>query len=294
MTAHKQSVTCSINDLPAQFYCTKDQATYYLEPTSNIIFQPTAPAVSQMNEYADDEYSEGVYKEYAAARELKIATALPRLAVIKKLAKGNRLLDVGCATGFFLEAAVKQGFDAQGVEFSTVAIAQARADIRARITRGDVNVLLQQQATEFDVVSAFDIVEHVQDPKRFLSQIFDILVPGGVLALSTPDTGHFLRYVMGSRWPMLQPMQHTYLFSKPGMADLLKRCGFVNVQVKTTHKVLTIDYLGDQMAATNPQIYRLYRSLRWLLPKPLRNRPFGVNIGELIAFAQKPHAQKTA
>jgi len=294
MTEHTQSVTCSINDLPAQFYCRKDQATYYLEPTSDIIFQATMPAVSQMNEYADDEYSAGVYKEYAAARELKIATALPRLAVIKQLAKGNRLLDVGCATGFFLEAAIEQGFDAHGVEFSAVAIAQARADIRARITRGDVNALLQQQPNEFDVVSAFDIVEHVQDPKKFLREIFDILAPGGALALSTPDTGHFLRYLMGSRWPMLQPMQHTFLFSKRSMAELLERCGFVNIQVRATYKVLTIDYLGDQMAATNPQVHRLYRSLRWVLPKPLRDKPLGVNIGEMIAFAQKPDAKKKA
>jgi SAM-dependent methyltransferase len=287
MTA-QPPLPCPINNLPARLYCTKGPATYYLEPTSGTIFQAKVPTVAQMSDYANQEYEAGVYKDYAAARDLKVATARPRLTAIKSLARGKRLLDVGCATGFFLEAAADQGFDVRGVEFSEVAISLARPDIRARIVCGDVNSLLKSETQKYDIVTAFDIIEHVQNPSVFLQEIREILTPGGLLVLSTPDTGHLLRYLMGSKWPMLQPMQHTVLFSKRGIASLLERCGYVNVRVETAYKVLALDYLANQLVATNPSLHHIYRGLRWIMPAPLRHRPFAVNIGELIAYAQTP------
>jgi 2-polyprenyl-3-methyl-5-hydroxy-6-metoxy-1,4-benzoquinol methylase len=281
------AVSCPINGLPSRFYCRKDGALYYLEPTSGTIFQAQMPSVGAMNQYADDEYASGVYREYAKSRSLKIATARPRVFAIKQRTTGNRLLDVGCATGFFMEAAEEAGFDVRGVEFSSVAISLARPDIRNRIVRGDVNALLSRETEKFDVVTAFDIIEHVQDPARFLRDIAEILRPGGVIAISSPDTGHVLRYLMGSKWPMLQPMQHTVLFSRRSIAALLERCGFQQVHVETARKVLTMDYLADQLAATNPGINRMYQALGWILPAALKRRPLGVNIGEFIAYARR-------
>jgi 2-polyprenyl-3-methyl-5-hydroxy-6-metoxy-1,4-benzoquinol methylase len=282
------TILSSVNGRPGRFYCKKGSAIYYLEPTSGLIFQAYAPSVADMRRYADQEYSSGAYKKYAEARDLKIATARPRVAAVKSQASGRRLLDVGCATGFFLEAAAAEGFVVHGVEFSNVAISLAREDIRANIICGDVKSLVKQGIDKFDVVTAFDIIEHVQDPVQFLEDIRKILVPGGLVALSTPDTGHFLRYLMGSKWPMLQPMQHTVLFSRRSIAALFERCGFVEVKLETAHKYLTLDYLGDQLAASNPTVHRLYRYLRRLLPVTFRSRAFRVNIGEFIAYARKP------
>ena len=188
----------------------------------------------------------------------------------------------------FLEIAAEQGFDVRGVEFSAVAISLARPDIRERIVCGDVNALPDRAAAEFDVVSAFDIVEHVQDPVKFLTDIREILVPGGILALSTPDTGHFLRYTMGSKWPMLQPMQHTILFSQRALGALLESCGYVDVMVEPARKVLTASYLAEQLAATNPTMHKFFQRFRWSISSLLRDRPFAVNIGEMLVYARKP------
>src|SRR4029077_3230003 len=105
MDAEAVTVACPINGLPARVFCRKGDATYYIEPESGTIFQDRMPSVGSMEQYVDNEYSSGAYREYAKSRDLKIATARPRLAAIRKLATGNRLLDVGCATGFFMEAA---------------------------------------------------------------------------------------------------------------------------------------------------------------------------------------------
>jgi 2-polyprenyl-3-methyl-5-hydroxy-6-metoxy-1,4-benzoquinol methylase len=287
MTVAAAPVLCPVNGLPARLYCRKGPAFYYLEPASGTIFQAEMPSVGAMSQYADDEYSSGVYREYAKSRDLKIATARPRLAAIKKRAKGNRLLDVGCATGFFMEAAADEGFEVRGVEFSNVAILLARPDIRDRIVRGDVNELPSREPEQFDVVTAFDIIEHVQSPANFLHELREILKPGGVLAISSPDTGHILRYLMGSKWPMLQPMQHTVLFSRRSITALLERSGFEDVQVETAHKVLTMDYLADQLTETNPSLSKTYQALSWIVPAPLRRKPVAVNIGEFVAYAQR-------
>src|SRR5215203_1064106 len=104
----REEIICPVNDRPAHVYCRKGQATYYIEPTTGMIFQAAMPSVSSMNQYADSEYSSGVYTEYAESRDLKIETAKPRLEIIKAMGSGRRLLDVGCATGFFLELAQEQ------------------------------------------------------------------------------------------------------------------------------------------------------------------------------------------
>lgn len=287
MNSAGTSVLCPINGLPARPYCRKDRAQYYLEPASGTIFQAQTPSVDAMNQYADDEYSSGAYRKYANSRDLKVATARPRLAAIKQRAKGGRLLDVGCATGFFMEAAAAEGFDVHGVEFSSVAIGLARPDIRARIVRGDVNALRSRESEPFDVVTAFDIIEHLQNPAGFLRDIREILRPGGLLAISSPDTGHALRYLMGSRWPMLQPMQHTVLFSRRGIAAVLENCGFEDVRVESAHKVLTMDYLADQLGLTNPGLNRAYQAVSWVVPGMLRRKALAVNIGEFVAYAQR-------
>jgi SAM-dependent methyltransferase len=240
-----------------------------------------------MSAYAEEQYSTGAYKDYASAARLKIETFERRIDLLKRLSARGRILDVGCACGFFIEAALKHGFDAYGIEFSKEAVALAREEIRPRITIGDVNLLRERGEDQFDVVVAFDIIEHTQNPLKFLAEIRQILRPGGWLMLATPDTGHFLRYLMGRRWPMLQPLQHTYLFSKAAMRFALAKAGYENIGVRKADKSLTLDYLIDQVRVHNPLISRSYQAISKLLPRALRQGTFAVNIGEMLAYAQR-------
>jgi len=278
---------CPLSGGQARFYCRKPPADYFLTDQLGLIFQKELPTVEQMSAYAEEQYSAGVYKGYASAARLKIQTFERRIDLLKRLGARGRILDVGCACGFFIEAALKHGFDAYGIEFSKEAVAIAREEIRSRITVGDVNLLREREEDRFDAVVAFDIIEHTQDPLKFLEEIRQILRPGGWLMLATPDTGHFLRYLMGCRWPMLQPMQHTYLFSKPAMRFVLAKAGYENIGVQKADKSLTLDYLIDQLRVHNPLISRTYQAMSKLLPGAFRKGAFSVNIGEMLAYAQR-------
>lgn len=280
---------CPITGEASQFYCQKQNADYFINQKNGVIFLGTMPPVCSMMEYANEHYEKGVYQDYLKAKDLKILTATIRLKQIAKYQPGRKVLDIGCSAGFFLETAEQHGYDIQGIEFSSVAIQSAASHIRDKLIQGDVHQELGRWQNNVDWVSAFDLIEHMHNPVQFISNVKKILKDGGLLVMSTPDTGHFLRRLMGSRWPMLQPLQHTVLFSRKAMKEMLVREGFSNIKIETTYKYLTFDYLAQQLRETNKIIGTLMRWMLKIIPKKIAKYPFRVNIGEFIVFANKTH-----
>jgi 2-polyprenyl-3-methyl-5-hydroxy-6-metoxy-1,4-benzoquinol methylase len=291
---NSQVVVCPVNNLPAKYYATKGRAVYYIEPIDGVIFQSELPTVAEMEEFNQDEYKDGRYRAYFEMEQLKKKTAERRLSYIQKYGTmGNRLLDVGCSVGFFLEVAQDLGFDVQGVELSSEAIAIAKESVRDKISHADANEHIRKFGVRYDVVTAYDIIEHTQNPKAFLIDLYNALEQKGVIAITAPDTDHFLRYVMGSSWSMLQPMQHTFLLSKRSIKAMLTEVGFEDVLVLPAKKTLTLNYLFGQLSQTNPVISRLYNNyLAKLIPSWFGDAPMDINIGEFFAIARKPSAHE--
>lgn len=279
--------TCPICGAHASLHCKKGRACYFKCAECDALFQWPLPTLGEMVEYAEREYQGGMYTRYVRARDLKQATFRARMAAIRDRAGSGRLMDLGCSCGYFIECALQEGFDAHGVEFSAEAIAVARPEIRERIFHGDVNELTQTHLASYDVVTAFDIIEHTFEPLELLSSVRGLLRKGGLLAVTTPDTGHFLRFLMGARWPMLQPHQHTVLFSRQSLMRALRTTGYTDVEVLTAQKVLTADYLVGQIEVHNPWIARLYRTMSCVIPRGWRRLPMSVNIGEIMAFGRR-------
>jgi 2-polyprenyl-3-methyl-5-hydroxy-6-metoxy-1,4-benzoquinol methylase len=286
-TGNTTAPICPITGGISRVYARRGDAVYLRDPGSDIIFLAERPRLEDMAAFVDAEYESGVYRDYVDARELKLATMKRRLPRIRQHARGARLLDVGCGAGFFLEAALEAGFEPTGIELSPVAIALAQPTVQRRIICGDVNTLLANDESQFDVVTAFDIIEHTFDPPSFLDDVGRVLAPGGLLVISTPDTGHWLRPVMRSHWPMLQPDQHTFLFSRSAMRALLLARGYEPLRFEAGHKVLTLDYLFGQLRQTNPTLARFLDHAKKILPASLRHREIGVNIGEMFLCARK-------
>lgn len=269
------------------FYCFKHPSCYFRCPRCGSIFQHPLPSIREMIDYANQEYLDGGYKEYVQASDLKLATFRDRIRNICHRAQGKRLLDVGCACGYFIDIALQEGFDAYGIEFSAQAMAAASPQARTRIIHADVNQLSSTRRDWYDVVAAFDIVEHTLDPVDFLIDLKNMLRRGGMLVMTTPDTGHFLRPMMGRRWPMLQPFQHTFLFSRASLRLALEKAGYAEIELMPARKILTPDYLVQQIKIYNPLIARLYYFFSTVLPNGLRKMPLRVNIGEIMAFARR-------
>jgi 2-polyprenyl-3-methyl-5-hydroxy-6-metoxy-1,4-benzoquinol methylase len=279
-------VNCPICGVVAKVAQRVPPATYYGCPVCDTLFQHPMPTIDAMRAYVEAQYARGVYSDYVAAADLKALTFATRARRIASRVGGGRLLDVGASAGFFVEQALAAGFDAYGVELSDEAVASASSDVRQRLTVGDVNALALEGTAPFDVVTAFDLIEHVFDPVAFLQEIRRVARPGALLAITTPDVGHLLRHLLRARWPMFQPMQHTVLFSRRGLRLALTRAGYTDVEIGPATKTLTADYLAGQVDMYLPLAVKAYRAAAKALPEKLRTAPVNVNIGELMALAR--------
>ena len=279
---------CKICGSPqVSLYCYKQTATYYTCRGCGLIFQFPRPSEEAMIAYVNAAYKNGNYSEYVGAREMKLDHFEWRMKEMRPYLKRGRLLDVGCSCGFFLQVAEKEGFDVHGLEFSSSAIAAADPALRPRIRELTVDRLALEQPECYDVVTAFDLIEHLDQPNDFLRSARRLLSPGGTLAVSTPDAGHFLRYFMRSKWPMLQPMQHLTIFSDKSLRLVLEMTGFELVMLDRAHKTVSFAYLVNQIRELNPVLSTTLQKVGRLVPQSTMNKYRHINIGELLVIANK-------
>jgi len=148
-----------------------------------------------------------------------------RLAAIERYRTPGRLLEVGCALGYLLNAARKRGWDATGVEISEFAAKYARARFGHRVLCGRLEDLPLDEAS-FDVVVLRDVVEHAPDPKALLKCCHRVLVPDGLLALSTPNFDSLYARIAREAWVHLKPGEHLFLFGPGTLSAMVGACGF--------------------------------------------------------------------
>jgi 2-polyprenyl-3-methyl-5-hydroxy-6-metoxy-1,4-benzoquinol methylase len=137
--------------------------------------------------------------------------------------RAPRYLDVGCSTGFVVEAARDQGWDAIGIDLNPSAIEYGR-------TRG---LELRTVALEdggfaprtFDAVSLFDVLEHLLDPRGTLRACADLLAPGGILFLYVPNFDSASRLLMGANAHFIWPTHHLNYYTPTTIRDLMVRHG---------------------------------------------------------------------
>ena len=280
--------TCPICGVASKLAERVGGARYYGCPVCETLFQHPMPTIDEVRGYLDTEYASGVYNDYVAAANLKSLTFRTRAKAIANRVGTGRLLDVGASCGFFVDEALSAGFDAYGVELSSEALARAPEHLRTRLRLGDVNTIDLSELGTFDVITAFDVIEHVFDPVAFLRDVQRVAKPGTWVILSTPDVSHLLRHLLRSRWPMFQPMQHMVLFSPRGLRLALSAAGYRDIDIGPATKSLTADYLAGQVEMYLPAAVKAYRAASRALPESIRTRPVNVNIGEIMAFARLP------
>lgn len=144
---------------------------------------------------------------------------------------GGALLDVGCSTGQFLDKARTAGFAASGVEFSAASQQFAAAHFGLAVERGSIHDSGLPPESQ-DVLTMFDVIEHVPDPAADIAAAWRLLKPGGWFVISTPNIdGLFprLSYKLAHRldyWPHPEPPYHLFQFSIRTLSAMLEKVGF--------------------------------------------------------------------
>jgi 2-polyprenyl-3-methyl-5-hydroxy-6-metoxy-1,4-benzoquinol methylase len=200
----------------------------------SFLFVSPVPTAAELTDfYQQSAYYEGSslgYSDYMGERKLHEQLARQRLQRIERsLPKRGRILDVGCAAGFFLYTAKQRGWEPLGVELSQE-MAHFAANLIGRpiaSTLADLNVAPES----LDCVTLWEYIEHIPHPRNEIEQLTKLLRPGGVLALSTPNTGYWSAVHQPERWREFKPPAHLGFFTQATLDQLLRDCGLQHVRI---------------------------------------------------------------
>jgi len=232
------------------------------------------------------DYEDVVDELYVEEREGRVLTFQRHLRPLQRIVgppDGKRLLDVGCHIGVFVDVAQQNGWDAWGVEPSHWAAKQAQAQ-GLRVVNGTLAMSGFEDAS-FDVVTMWDVIEHVPDPKGELEQAHRLLKPGGVVVIHTIDIDSPFARIMGHRWPWLMEM-HLYYFSPRTLRRMLEGIGYEVIHSSPQGRYLRLGYLISRLQAYSRPVYRLLDAVVTRLN--LRSIAVPINLGDLFTlYARK-------
>lgn len=171
----------------------------------------------------------------------------------------GRLLEIGCANGLLLKAALELGFeDVRGVEPGEESICAADPAVRGKI----VNALFRADLfppESFDVICCFQVLDHLLDPAAVLRDAAKLLRKGGLVLLLNHNIRSWFPRILGERCPMYD-IEHIYLFDKRTAAQLLRNSGFEVIEVRNIPNSYMLSY-AVKMFPLPPLMKRLALAL---------------------------------
>jgi 2-polyprenyl-3-methyl-5-hydroxy-6-metoxy-1,4-benzoquinol methylase len=207
------------------------------------------------------------YGDYRAAEALYVRTFARRLSyVLRRGPMGGKALDVGCAAGFCMQALRELGFEAHGVEVSETI---ARHAIE-RLGFDTVHIGTLEDASfedqTFDVITMWDVIEHIADPRSLLTLARGLLGPGGLLVLETQNIDSAFARALGRRWHHYKHAEHIYHFTPASLRRLLDTAGW---EVKTMTpryggKYVSLDFIAERAGRIHPMLSTALAPLRKL------------------------------
>src|SRR3984957_1277579 len=186
--------------------------------------------------YKDASFDSGVESRLAAVTYRAILE--PHLAA---LPSRNSALDIGAGDGAFLEELLALGFqNVVGVEPSEAPIAAAKPTVRGYLKCG-VFAAEQFGAESLDLITCFQVIEHVWDPAKIASDAYVLLKPGGLFVIVAHDRSAFSARIMGTKSPIFD-IEHLQLFDRSTGAALLRTAGFESIAISPLRNRYPINY----------------------------------------------------
>lgn len=195
-----------------------------------------------------------------------------------------RHLDIGCAFGYMIKAAQLAGYDSQGLEISPAANEAIRLGYNVR------KVSLEDAGFPegyFDLITAVDVIEHIAEPRRWLSECVRVLKKGGILLLVTPDCSSLPAMIRKSKWPHYK-VEHLHYYSSYTLKRLLLNIGFDDIDSRMGIRYLTLSYITNHYERFQPMVLetKILKIVRAMLPQKLveYSLPFP---SEMVVTARK-------
>lgn len=187
------------------------------------------PSPEGMSRHYDADY----HRAIVAAGEVSAGNRWQReREVISEYKSGGSVLDIGCSSGGFLSTMKGPSWKLYGIEMEHSTAERARKNTGAEVFTGDA--LDAPFAPEtFDLVTTFDVLEHVYQPREFVTKINGWLKPGGIYYAVLPNINSWEARMLGSYWYGLELPRHLFHFSPRSLSMLMKSSNFEEVSIFT-------------------------------------------------------------
>ncbi len=230
-------------------------------------------------------YEESIDNQYVTLLPERRASFLGVIKNIERRVKRGRLLDIGCGEGTLLDIARQRGWDVTGVEPNKHFVAWAEKNYHLSILQGDAHHL-RLCKNYYDVITLLDVIEHVHNPDLYLKRCYQLLAPGGVIFISTPNFDSIISRVMRRRWFYILSI-HVFYFTTKTLSALLRKSGFVSVKV---HKYMLKTSLGYVLEKSHNYIGTVGVALDKLARATKAHRwPIKYWLGQSMFIAEKPN-----
>jgi len=180
------------------------------------------PAGYYTQGYFSGDHADG-YADYLGAEPVLRREFARTVDFIRRHQRSGKLVEVGCAYGFFLQEAQRY-FSVCGVELAEDAAAYCRRRGLA-VETGTAESIVRASGGPFDVIVLLDVIEHLPDPRAAMTAFVRALAPGGVIVLTTGDFGSLSARTLGSAWRLMTPPQHLWFFTRASIERLAAGAG---------------------------------------------------------------------
>lgn len=164
-----------------------------------------------------------------------------------RLPASGKLLDIGSYCGVSLKVAHENGFETLGVEPSKWAARYSEEVMQERVFQGTLRDLPAEEGP-FDVITMWDVMEHLPHPVEEMKRIHSRLKPGGVFVFSTLFIDNWYPKIMKERWPWYMDM-HLFYFTLDALSQLLTKAGLELVHHQKYTHIITLEYFFFKLDA---------------------------------------------
>jgi len=188
------------------------------------------------------------YIDYFSIQKGLERTFENRLKTIQILRNPTNLLDVGTSTGMFLKVCNAGGIKAQGIELSAEAVKYARNTLGVTVTHTSLEEFVSNE--KFDVITSWDVIEHIYSPNPFLGKVHELLNDGGYFVFTTGNIESLVAKISGKRWHLFNLPDHIFFYSEKTITRLLSKHKFKVIRISYPHSVYNLSYLLERFMKT--------------------------------------------
>jgi len=256
----------------------KDCSFAYVNPR---VSNEDLPKLYSNNYFNNPEFG---YLEYESTAHLRLLNFKRWIKEIKHLlpASGS-VLDIGCASGQFLELMRENSWEVYGIELDWEMTSVLNSK---NIPFFNKTFAEFETDKKFDLITMFDVIEHIPDLHNTFDKLNKLLKPGGVVALITPDYNSYQRKIFGAKWFQFKPLEHIHYFSLETLNKLSKEHGLSISYHNHPGQYADSDFLINRLSKYNfPSVARILK----LLSKAsgLNKRYLYIDTGSIFAVLKK-------